>query len=183
MTDNTNDTSFLYRDAAFYTSGVSQVLAYKNEKQSSALAEILVEMIRGDVKGKGYKVEALEKRNNLNQKQTHRQLLENNSLSGGGAGAEAHPELAPQNGIADNIILPESVENELSGASNDPKLQNKLKQKLAQKMGMGGIGSLSKEALEAELKKKHQQKMRMLNKPDAPRQRITSAPRFTPPTA
>lgn len=181
MTNKTNDFDHLYSNAAFYNGGVGEPVSRDLEQAKSGLAEILVEMIRGDIKGKGYHVEALEKRNNLNKKQTHRQMLESNTPGGGGTGAEMHPELAPQNGMADNVILPESVENELSGASNDPKLQNKLKQKLAQKMGMGGIGSLSKEALEAELKKKHRQKMQMLNKPDAPRNR--AAPRFTPPTA
>ena len=117
-------------------------------------------------------VTALSKAQEQRQKQRNKSNLNAEQTDGGGLGLASHPELADMGGEVDpnHIVLPESEKmGFLSKTKSDPKLQHKLQQKLAQKFGMGSIGGLSKEALEAEYKKK----MKIKESPEP-------KPRFSP---
>lgn len=147
----------------------------KNEALNQSLAENALFLNRLAVKAQKFDVTALNKSQQRHTK-SHSPDLE--APGGGGLGLESHPELEDLGGQVDpnHVVLPES--EAINAANNDPKLQHKLKQKQAQKFGMGSIGSLSKEALEAEYKKK--MRMRVTEKPaDQPRFRAAPTPKNT----
>lgn len=152
------------------------------EKENKLLAEQALFDTRINIKSKGYEVTALTKIQELKEKMENKikKRLSNssgtNSPSGGGTGHESHPDLPEMGGEADpnNIILPESEELSAERASNDPKLQNKLKNKLQQKFGMGGAGrDVSAQTMKAEFEKKQRQRIVI-------REKLEEKPRFSP---
>lgn len=146
------------------------------QKMTEMAAQALFEQ-RISVKSQGYDVTALSKMQKL-RNQLQDPSIGNGYANDGGSslGLEEHPELAEMGGDVDpnNVVLPES---ELAAASNDPKLQNKLRNRLAAKFGMSS--DLSLQTLKAEYEKK----MKMQKRPapeEQPRYRPTNAPKYRP---
>lgn len=139
-----------------------------DEKELIGLADQALFEQRISVKSQGIEVTALSKMQKLRNK-----LMDPNANpdAGNSAGFDEHPELADMAGDIDPniIVLPESEAAER--ASNDPKLQNKLRNRLAAKFGMGA--DLSMQSMKAEYEKK----MRMRASP-APQQE--PRPRYRP---
>ena len=133
----------------------------RDDELERLLAEDALFAIRLGVKSQKVEVTALTKvQEQLNKK---RHEFNNDAGPGGSSGPnlEKHPELEDANGAApDNIVFPESEELAIGAASNNPKLQHKLKQKLANRFGMSS-GGMSEQAMRDEYKKKMQAKMKM----------------------
>lgn len=148
------------------------------EKELIGLAGQALFEQRISVKSQGIEVTALSKMQKLRNK-----LMDPNANleadGGGSLGLDEHPELAESGGDIDpnNIVLPESEAAER--ASNDPKLKNQLRNRLAAKFGMGS--DLSMQSMKAEYEKK----MRMRASPSLreeprPRYRPTDTPKPRP---
>ena len=147
------------------------------QKLTELAAQALFEQ-RISVKSQGYDVTALSKVQQL-RNQMQDPGIGNDNDGGGSLGLEDHPELAELGGDVDPniIVLPES-ELLAAGASNDPKLQNKLRQRLAAKFGMGS--DLSMQSMKAEYEKKMRMRGPAPKAEPRPRYRPTNAPKNRP---
>lgn len=106
---------------------------------------------RVSLKSAGYKVEALDKKQQLRKQMTDPRMAA--ELAAGGSNLEAHPELPETAGVFDDIAFPESEPE--AAASNDPDLA------LRNQMKMGlGMGGLSMQTAREELKKEEKLRAR-----------------------
>lgn len=152
----------------------------KDEPLNEALSGQMIHDHRVSLKAQGMDVQALQRAQNLNRQR--KQASNDMSPGGGGTGLESHPALPPQNGMADDIKIPDAEAEVSDKANNDPKLQ--LKQKLNQKFGMGGAGDVMQETYKEEMKIKEKARKRMDMRTDPEPDRPKNAynpPRPTPP--
>lgn len=158
-----------YYDLLGYTS---------DEKELIGLADQALFAQRISIKSQGIEVTALSKMQKLRNKLSDPNAQPSNEA--GGMDLEQHPELAESEGFLDPniVVLPESEAAER--ASNDPKLQNKLRNRLAAKMGMGA--DLSMQSMKAEYEKKMKARSRPAPGVEEPKPRYRPAetPKFTP---
>lgn len=138
--------------------GFYDIIATPPEEAEIAIAaEIALFENRVDLKRDGYKVDALDKKQELRNKLSQPGPSADFSNSGG-SNFEDHPELVELGGAFDNVVLPESEEIE---QNSELALQNKLKNRL----GMGLSAQSLRQEYEKELKKK---------------QELTARPKFVP---
>lgn len=143
--------------------------ADSEETELPALSKETVFENRISIKSQGYDVAALNKKQDLRQ-QIGADFSNDVGYDPGGLGLEKHPELPEFGGTVEpeNIVLPDS---ELVSNTADPKLQQKLRARIAAKFGMG-TGDLSREALENEYKNKLKARAEQPRyKPSTPRPR------------
>jgi hypothetical protein len=147
-----------------------------DEQELAKLASQALFDNRISVKSKGFDVSALSKIQELKNRLGDPALAA--ELAASGINLQEHPELADQGGDIDPniIVLPES--EAAARASNDPKLQNKLRNRLAAKLGMSRDVSL--QAMQEEYKKKMEMRIRPKPGEEPPAPRITPTPRPRP---
>jgi hypothetical protein len=156
------------------------LLGYSSdEKELIGLAEQSLFAQRISLKSQGHEVTALSKMQKLRKQLAEPGVDPNIQNQASGMDVEQHPELAESEGYVDPniIVLPES--EAVERASNDPKLQNKLRNRLAARMGMGS--DLSMQSLKAEYEKKMRERYRPAPQEEPrPRFRPTETPKYRP---
>lgn len=136
--------------AGFRPSFLDLIAVTPEEAEIARCAKDALFAERVSLKSAGFKVDALDKKQELRKKITDPRIAA--EIAVGGSNLEAHPQLEQMDGVFDDKAFPE-IEEE-AAASNNPDLA--LRNALKARLGMG----LSIETLREELKKEEKLRAR-----------------------